>query len=223
MSQAPLYSKDGNQKGQIDLKDSIFEGAINERLLFLTSTAFAGNLRHGTHDTKTRREVRGGGRKPWRQKGTGRARHGSRRSPIWRGGGTVFGPHPRSYFTNLSVGMKRSALISALSLKNKEKNLMLLEDSNLTTARTKELATIVKALKLDEIRTLFIVSSADEKMKRASRNLKHTFSVKQASDVNAYHIVRRNKLLIDQKALELLEERALGASNVSEKENGSKG
>lgn len=210
MSKANIFKQDGKQAGEIELNDSVFEAPVNERLLQLVLKAFAGNQRRGTHSTKDRAAVRGGGKKPWKQKGTGRARHSSRRSPIWRGGGIVFGPHPRSYDTHLSDTMKQAALVSALSLKKKEDNLLFLEDLSLKEAKTKELFGIVKALNLLESRTLFIVNAIDEKLKRASDNLKETFSVKLARDVNAYHILRRKKLLIDKQALSTLERRALG-------------
>jgi len=205
-----LYKQDGKQAGQVELNDSVFEAPINERLLQLVLKAFAGNQRRGTHSTKDRAAVRGGGKKPWKQKGTGRARHSSRRSPIWKGGGIVFGPHPRSYDTNLPDGMKQAALVSALSLKKKEDNLLFLDDLSLKEAKTRELVEVIRALNLPDSRTLFIVNAMDEKLKRASNNLKEVFSVKLARNVNAYHILRRKKLLIDKQALSTLERRALG-------------
>lgn len=212
MAKAPVLKQDGKQAGQVELNDAVFEAPINERLLQLVLKAFAGNQRRGTHSTKDRAAVRGGGKKPWKQKGTGRARHSSRRSPIWKGGGIVFGPHPRSYDTNLPDTMKQAALVSALSLKKKEDNLLFLDDLSLKQAKTKELAGVIEALKLPDSRTLFIVNAMDEKLKRASSNLKETFSVKLARNVNAYHILRRKKLLIDKQALSTLERRALGES-----------
>ncbi len=210
MAKGNLFRQDGKQAGEIELNDSVFQARINERLLQLVLKAFAGNQRRGTADTKGRAEVRGGGKKPWKQKGTGRARHSSRRSPIWRGGGTTFGPTPRSYDTRLSDSMKQSALVSALSLKKKEDNILFLQDLSLKEAKTKEMANVIKALNLNDSRTLFIVNAMDEKLKRASGNLKEVFSVKLARNVNAYHILRRKKLLIDKQALPTLERRALG-------------
>ncbi len=210
MSKAALYEKNGKTENKIDINDDVFKAPVRQRLLDLVVTAYGGNQRRGTHDTKTRAEVRGGGRKPWRQKGTGRARHGSRRSPIWRGGGVVFGPHPRSYETALNDGMKRNALISALSLKNRENNLVFLKEARLEKPKTKELAGMIDALNLAESRTLFVVESIDDNLKRASQNLRERFSVRLARDVNAYHIVRRKKLLVEASALPTLERRALG-------------
>jgi len=214
MAKGNLYRQDGKQAGEIELNESVFQAPINERLLQLILKAFAGNQRRGTHSTKDRAAVRGGGKKPWKQKGTGRARHSSRRSPIWRGGGVVFGPHPRSYDTRLSDSMKQAALVSVLSLKKKEDNLLFLDDLSLKQAKTKELAEVIKALNLSDSRTLFIVDTMDEKLKRASNNLKKVFSVKLVRNVNAYHILRRKKLLIDKQALSTLERRALGEPEV---------
>ena len=210
MAKAAIYRKDGKKTGEIELNDAVFQAPVNRRLLQLVLTAYAGNQRRGTHDTKERAEVRGGGKKPWRQKGTGRARHSSRRSPLWRGGGTTFGPHPRDYDTDLPNSMKHSALVSALSLKNKEENILVLEDANLEQPKTKQLVEIIKALGLKDSRTLFIVGSMNENLKRASRNLKEVFSIRLARDVNAYHIQRRTKLLIEKQAVPALEKRALG-------------
>src|SRR3990167_10978314 len=209
MSKAIVYQKDGKKAGEVELNHSVFQAPVNQRLLDLVLKAYAGNQRRGTHSTKGRAEVRGGGKKPWRQKGTGRARHSSRRSPIWRGGGITFGPHPRDYDTNLPDGMKQKALVSALSLKQKEENLMFLDEASLKEPKTKELVGIIKALGLKDSRTLYIADSVDEKLKRASRNLQDLFSIKLARDVNAYHILRRKKLLIEKQAIATLEGRAL--------------
>jgi len=214
----PIYKKDGKKSGELELNEAVFEARVNQRLLDLVLKAYAGNQRRGTHSTKGRAEVRGGGKKPWKQKGTGRARHSSRRSPIWRGGGVTFGPHPRDYDTNLPNSMKQAALVSALSLKKKEENLMLLEDAILKQPKTKELVGIIKALGLKDSRTLFIVSSMDENLKRASRNLQEFFSIKLARDVNAYHIQRKRKLLIEKQALPTIEQRALGEPGDASKE-----
>jgi large subunit ribosomal protein L4 len=209
MAKSIIYKKDGKKVGEMELNDSVFQAPVNQRLLQLVLTAYAGNQRRGTHDTKERAEVRGGGKKPWKQKGTGRARHSSRRSPIWRGGGTTFGPHPRDYDTDLPSSMKQAALVSALSLKNQENSLLLLEDADLKQPKTKELIGVIEALGLKDSKTLFIVESLDENLKRASRNLKELFSIRLARDVNAYHIQRRRKLLIETKAVPILEKRAL--------------
>lgn len=208
---AIVYSKNGNKKGEVVLNPEIFAANVNHRLLELVKNAFSANLRHGTADTKTRKEVRGGGKKPWKQKGTGRARHGSTRSPIWKGGGVVFGPHPRSYYVNLPKTMKDAALISALSLKGDEKKVCLLEDAKLDSAKTKEWAGIVKALPLDGKSTLCVVKNIDDNLHRASRNLENWVKVCKASDVNAYHILNKERIVIEQDAVQVIESRLTGS------------
>ncbi len=206
----PLYSKEGKKKGEVVLNPEIFSARVNKRLLHLVQKAYAANLRRGTADTKTRKEVRGGGKKPWRQKGTGRARHGSIRSPIWKGGGVVFGPHPRDYDVNLPKTMRLKALISALSLKAQEKNLLLLEEVKLETPKTKEWVERVKALPLQNKRALCIVKDIDQNLERAGRNVEGFVKLKRARDLNAYHILHREKVLIEQEALPVIENRLLG-------------
>lgn len=204
-----LYSKDGKKKKDIELNSELFESRVNKRLLELVSNAYAANLRRGTASTKTRKENRGGGKKPWKQKGTGRARASSTRSPLWRGGGTVFGPKPRSYFVALPSTMRRSAMISVLSKKAQEENLVLLESAKLESAKTKEFFGVVKSLPLAAKRALCVVADLDDNLKRASRNVNYIVDVVKAADVNAYHILQREKLVIEEGALEILEKRLL--------------
>ena len=208
--QAPLYSKTGKEIGEVSLNKEIFGAPVNQRLLRLVEKGYRANLRRGTAATKTRGDVRGGGKKPWRQKGTGRARHGSTRSPIWKGGGVAFGPHPRDYSVTLPEGMKHAALISALSLRVKEKGLLLLEDTKLETPKTKEFVKILKALPLEGKRTLCIVREVDSVLKRASRNLSGILKVGLARGLNAYEVLHWPKLLIEQEALPTIETRLLG-------------
>lgn len=217
---AILYSKEGKKKQEIVLNPSIYAARVNHRLLELVKNAFAANLRRGTHATKTRKEVSGGGKKPWKQKGTGRARHSSIRSPIWRGGGTVFGPHPRSYFVNLPKTMKDQALISALSLKGEEKGLLLVEDLKLEQPKTREWVDIFKKLPLDGKRALCVVRKLDDTIRRASQNFLNRVEIEEAHAVNAYHIMNRPKLVIEQEALSVIEGR-LAASQATTPEAGS--
>lgn len=213
---AILYSKDGKKKKEIILNPEVFAARINQRLLDLVAKAYRANLRHGTASTKTRKEISGGGKKPWKQKGTGRARHGSIRSPIWRGGGTVFGPHPRSYFVNLPQKMKHEALISALSLKGEQKNIVLLEDTALDSNKTREWAKLVKALPLDGRKTLCVVKEISENLRRAGRNLGKLVQIQKASDLNAAHILGREKLLIEHEAVAEIENRVLSLHKTDE-------
>ncbi len=209
MSKISVLKLDGKQGGEVELNPLVFDARVNERLLQLVLTAYAGNQRRGTHDTKERKEVSGGGKKPWRQKGTGRARQGSIRAPQWRGGGTVFGPTPRDYDTHLPKKIRQKALISALSLKNKQAEITVIEDIQLSEPKTKHLVKMLDVLKLNKARNLCVVSSVDEKLKRAAQNLKEIFSVKRADDLNAYHLLRRKHLVIAKSALPVIEKRAL--------------
>ncbi len=211
MIQVSLYSKTGKEKKEIALREEIFGAPINERLLALVERAYSANLRRGTASTKTRGEVRGGGKKPWKQKGTGRARHGSIRSPIWRGGGITFGPRPRKYTVSLPEGMKRKALISALSLRAKEKNILLVEEAKPEQPKTKAFISMLKSLPLEEKRTLCVVKETDTVLKRATQNLSGICEVKLARDLNAHHILHWPKLLIEEEALPVIESRLLVA------------
>jgi large subunit ribosomal protein L4 len=207
---ALLYSKDGKKKDEVVLNPEIFGAPVNERLLELIRNGYSANLRRGTADTKVRKEVQGGGKKPWKQKGTGRARHGSTRSPIWKGGGTVFGPHPRSYFVAMPKTMRRAALISALSLRGGQKNIVLVEDLDLQTPKTKDFAEIMKMLPLDGKRALYVAKDMNENLERASRNLSGFIEVERATNLNAYHILQREKIIIEQDAVAVIENRING-------------
>ncbi len=213
-----LYSKEGKKKQEVVLNPEIFGVRANDRLLELVRNAYSGNLRKGTVDTKTRGEVRGGGKKPWKQKGTGRARAGSSRSPIWVGGGTVFGPHQRDYTVNLSKTIRNLALRVMLSKRAGEKNLVLLEAVNLETPKTKEFAVIAKALPILKKRALYIVKEATPNLKRASRNLRERIAVKEAADFTAYDVMQREKLVIDEAAIELIEKRLAVTAKEKSKE-----
>lgn len=206
----PVYKIDGKPSGEeIELNPEVFGARINKRLFDIVLTGYGNNQRRGTHDTKVRKEVRGGGKKPWKQKGTGRARVGSIRSPLWRGGGTVFGPHPRDYSVKIPKDWKRQALVCALSMKFKEENIIIAEDINVKEAKTKEAYGILKALDLDTSRTICILPELNENFKRATNNIKDKFLLKESRDVSAYHIARRRKILIDKEAIKVIEERAL--------------
>lgn len=218
---AILYSKAGKKKEEIVLNPEIYAARVNQRLLDLVHNAYRANLRHGTHDTKTRKEVSGGGKKPWKQKGTGRARHGSTRSPIWRHGGTVFGPHPRSYFVNLPKTMRQQALISALSLRGEQKGLFLLEDVKLGSPKTKEWVEIFKSLPLEGKRALCVVNKLDDNIRRASQNYVSIVDIQEASNLNAFHVMQRPKIVIEQEALPTIESRVLEGIKLAGSSEGS--
>lgn len=163
------YAIDGTVKGKAELADSVFNTKINDVLVYELIKAANANQRQGTHCTKERSDVRGGGIKPWRQKGTGRARQGSIRSPQWKGGGTVFGPKPRDYRIDLPKKMKKAAYRSLFTIKAKVNSIKVIEDFSITDGKTKEIARIGKALNVQK--GILISDSDDVKLKRAIRNI----------------------------------------------------
>lgn len=207
---APLYSKEGKKKSEVVLNPKVFGVRVNQRLLNLIRNGYAANLRSGTAHTKTRGNVSGGGKKPWRQKGTGRARAGSNRSPLWKGGGTIFGPLTRDYSQHLSQSMRLSALASALSSKALDKKLVVLEDVKMNSPKTKEWVDLVKAQPLDGRRALCVVKTADDNIRRASRNMREWIEVKEARNFTAYDVLQRDRLMIDQEALAVIDQRIVG-------------
>jgi len=200
MSSVPLYNKEGRLVKEIDLDGRVFDGEVNKILLHQVMVMYSQNKRSGSASTKTRKDVRGGGRKPWRQKGTGRARAGSIRSPIWRGGGVVFGPHPRDYSYSLPKRMKRQALTSALNSKVETKELVVIEAIALGEPKTKNLVSILSKLKALE-KPLIVLNNLDPKILQASRNLPGV-SIRTAQDFNSYDVMRHRKLIIEKVALE---------------------
>ena len=164
-----VYTLEGNIKGQIELNESIFNAKINDVLMYELIKAANANLRQGTHDTKERSYVSGGGAKPWRQKGTGRARQGSIRAPQWKGGGVVFGPHPRDYRIELPKRIKQEAYRSLLSMKFKEGSIKIIEDFKVVDGKTKEVAAIAKKLNISK--GVLITDKEDNLLKRAIRNI----------------------------------------------------
>ncbi len=204
-----LYNAENKKVGSVELPDSVFAEVVSQALLWEQVKAQRASRRRGTHDTKTRAEVRGGGIKPWRQKGTGRARHGSSRSPIWVGGGTVFGPHPRDYGYRLPRSGRRAALRAALSLRAKEDALVVLNELPLDAAKTKDVVALLQ--KLGTHSALF-VDVGNDKLKAATRNLPHSKYV-EAEGINVYDILDHDKLVLTQKALDEVVKRSALASS----------
>jgi large subunit ribosomal protein L4 len=189
---------------QPKLDESIFGVNARPHLLHQAVVMQLRNRRAGTAATKSKGFVRGGGKKPWRQKGTGRARAGSIRSPIWVGGGTIFGPQPRDYSFRMPRKARREALLSALSLKNQEQKLIVLDKLELEEAKTKLMASALAELKVQS--ALFVVSQADAKIERAARNLPK-IKVLRVEGLNVYDLLRYDHLILMEGALKLLEER----------------
>jgi large subunit ribosomal protein L4 len=193
----------GEKVGDLSLADSIFATEINESLMHDAVVAYLASGRRGTHDTKTRGEVSGGGRKPWRQKGTGRARQGSIRAPQWPGGGTVFGPTPREYGYKLPKKMRRLALKSALSAKVAADELLVLDELKLSEAKTKEMAAVLATLQSEE--ALIVTSVQDDTVLLASRNLPGVKAA-VADGLNVYDILNHQRLIMTRDAVAKVEE-----------------
>lgn len=190
--------------GEITLPAGVFDGPVRRHLLYEVVKMQQANRRAGTAATKTRGMVSGGGKKPWRQKGTGRARAGSSRSPIWVGGATIFGPQPRSYGYRLPGSARRAALRAALALKVKEDRLIVLDQIVVEPVKTKTVAKMVADLGLTS--ALFIVGTAHETLERAARNLPHV-KVLRAAGANVYDILRYQHLVLTRDAVDALSNR----------------
>ncbi len=199
----PVYNTNGEQVGERELPDAIFGVEPNLDLMHQALMRQLANARLGTHKTKTRGEVSGGGRKPWRQKGTGRARQGSTRSPIWRHGGIVFGPRPRGYEQDMPKKMRRAALRSALSSKAREGLVSVVDSLRLEQPRAKEMAQILANLKVAGD-ALIAISEPDVNVQLASRNLAG-IEVILASYLNVRDLLSHERLLLPVKSLELIE------------------
>lgn len=200
-----VYDMKNSKVGDIDLSAEIFEVEMNAGLVHQAVVMQMASWRLGTHATKTRGMVRGGGRKPWRQKGTGRARAGSRRSPLWRGGGTIFGPHPRSYAFTMPRKQRRLALKCVLSDKVKSDNLIVLDDLNFDAPKTKNFVAFQKTFGVDNCKALFITEEVVENVMRSSNNLQNA-NVISALQINVYDILNCEKVFITKSAVAKIEE-----------------
>jgi large subunit ribosomal protein L4 len=203
MPSTPLYDRTGKTVGDVELSDELFAAPVHAAVLHQVVTAQLAGRRIGTHDTKTRGEIRGGGRKPYRQKGTGRARQGSIRAPHYRGGGTVFGPHPRSYEQRLPRKMKRLALRGALTAKLGDEQLKVIDTFGLDAIKTKELAGVLRALDATG-RVLVIAPARDERLELSARNLP-TVEIILADSLNVVDLLNADLVLIEQPALSRIE------------------
>lgn len=198
------YSISGKVIGKVEASDSVFKAEVNDILIYEMIKAANANLRQGTHSTKRRAEVSGGGIKPYRQKGTGRARQGSIRAPQWKGGGVVFGPHPRDYRIELPRKIKEKAMISLLSLKVKEGAIKIVEDFNVKDGKTKEMAVIGKALEIKK--GVFIADGEDKLTKRAIRNIPW-FVYNNAKRMSSRDIFYSKTIIITESAVKYLNNR----------------
>lgn len=205
MLKLPVYNTEGDTVGEITLSDQVFGAPVNDGLMHRAVVMYLANQRVGTAATKTRANVRGGGRKPWRQKGLGRARHGSIRSPIWRGGGVTFGPQPRDYRQAMPKKARRGALRSALSAKTAGEDIKILDDLIIDQPRTREIVRILGNLGVENGKPLIITADQNEHAVLAARNLPDT-AVVRAGDLNTYTVLRHGNLIMTQGAVAVLEE-----------------
>ncbi len=199
-----VYDKTGKTVGSVELSDVLFDAPVNAAVLHQVVTAQLAGRRTGTHDTKTRGEVRGGGRKPYRQKGTGRARQGTTSAPHYRGGGAVFGPHPRSYEQRLPRKMKRLALRGALTAKFADEAIKVIDTFGLDAIRTKELLVVLTALEANG-RVLVVAPARDEKLELSARNLP-TVDIILADSLNVVDLINADVVLIEQPSLARMQE-----------------
>jgi large subunit ribosomal protein L4 len=204
MATATLYVKTGATAGTVELPDGLFAAPVNTAVMHQVVIAQLAGRHLGTHDTKTRAEVRGGGRKPYRQKGTGRARQGSIRAPHYEGGGIVFGPHPRSYEQKVPKRMKRLALRGALSAKFADAAVMVVQDLAMDEIKTRELVGYLANLKADG-RVLIVAPSRDEKLERSAANLPRV-EIILADSLNTVDVLKADTLLITEPALATMAE-----------------
>ena len=204
MPKVDLYNMDGKVIGDIELSENIFGTEVNEDVLYLAVESYLANQRQGTQSTKTRTEVSGGGVKPWKQKGTGRARQGSIRAPQWIKGGIALGPKPRTYTIKLTKKVKRLALKSALSSKVIDNNVMVLDEINFSEIKTKNMVNVLNNLKL-ETNALIVLGDKNENVVRSARNIPNVKTA-YVNTINVYDILKYNKFIMTKEAAAKIEE-----------------
>lgn len=203
MANVSVYNMEGKAVGSIELNDAIFGIEVNEHLVHLAVVQQLANKRQGTQSAKTRAEVRGGGRKPWRQKGTGHARQGSTRSPQWKGGGVVFAPKPRDYSFKLNRKEKRIALKSALTSRAAAEKVYVLEELNFDEIKTKKMVSVLDNLKVSK--ALVVIGEKDENVILSARNLP-AIRTALPNSINVYDILKYDSLVLTKDALAKIEE-----------------
>ncbi len=205
MPKVVLYNQNGSNVGELELNDQVFGVEDHQQAIFDAVIAERAAMRQGTQKAKTRSEVSGGGRKPWRQKGTGRARQGSIRSPQWRGGGVVFAPTPRSYAIKINKKVVRLAMRCALSSKVRENNIIVLDQITLDTFKTKGLVEVLKNFNLENNKVILVLDEANGNVELAGRNLPNVL-IGQYNHVSVYQMMNAKNLVITKTAVEKFEE-----------------
>ena len=203
MAKVSVYNMEGKEVGTMDLNDSIFAVEINEHLVHMAVVQQLANNRQGTQKAKTRSEVSGGGRKPWRQKGTGHARQGSTRSPQWTGGGVVFAPTPRDYSFKMNKKEKRIALKSALTSKVNDGKLLVLDELKFDEIKTKEFANVMK--NLNAVKALVVINNNDNNVVLSARNYADA-QTQLTSEINVYDIMKAQTVVLTKDAVSTIEE-----------------
>lgn len=204
MSKLDVYNIDGEKVGELELVKEVFDAEIKEYAVHQVVVAQLANKRQGTQSAKTRAEVSGGGKKPWRQKGTGRARQGSIRSPQWIHGGVVFAPKPRDYSMNISKTLRRVAIKSVLTSKVREQEMVVLNDINFDEPKTKNMLKVMENLNIDN-KLLLVTECVNKNVYRSSTNLQNV-KVIPVNNINVYDLLKYDKLVITQGAVKKLEE-----------------
>ena len=203
MANVSVYNMEGNEVGTLELNDAVFGVEVNEHLVHLAVVAQLANKRQGTQKAKTRSEVSGGGRKPWRQKGTGHARQGPTRAPQWKGGGVVFAPTPRDYTIRLNKKEKRAALKSALTSRVQENKFIVVEELKFNEIKTKNFKNVLNNLKVNK--ALVVLSESDENAVLSARNIADVKTA-QAGTINVYDILKYNTVVASKAAVASIEE-----------------
>ena len=203
MANVAVYNMEGKEVGSLELNDAVFGVEVNEHLVHMAVLQQLANNRQGTQKAKTRSEVSGGGRKPWRQKGTGHARQGSTRAPQWTGGGVVFAPTPRDYSFKMNRKEKRAALKSALTSRVQENKLIVVDELKFDEIKTKKFAEVLKNLNLDK--ALVVLNENDEKVVMSAKNIP-TVKTTQINTINVYDVLKYNTVVLTKAAAESIEE-----------------
>ena len=203
MANVTVYNKEGKEVEKIDLNDSVFAAPVNEHLVHMAVVLQLANKRQGTQKAKTRSEVRGGGRKPWRQKGTGHARQGSTRSPQWTGGGVVFAPTPRDYSFKLNKKEKRAALKSALTSRVVENKFVVVDELKLDEIKTKKFVEVLKNLNVEK--ALVVLNDMDEKVIASAANIP-TVKTTQTNELNVFDVLKYDTVVVTKAAVATIEE-----------------
>ena len=204
MAKVALYNMEGVKTGSMEVSDSIFCAEVNNSVLHTVITNYLANQRQGTQSTKTRTEVRGGGIKPWRQKGTGRARQGSIRAPQWTGGGVALGPKPRDYRYSINKKLKKIALKSAISAKYEAYEVYVVEDLKMDEIKTATIAKMLKGMEIDS-KALIVTANLDENVYKSARNIKGVTPT-YVDVLNTYEVLKHDKFIISKEAVAKIEE-----------------